>query len=190
MVSELQGRFYEQTYRQNTFHLTLSAVATVGTGNLVGAASGTTFNICLWNPTGNTKNLVIQRVYIKFQGGTPAAGTLYHGWGTGITATASVLTNGALTNGFLAGATSTARGQAVTTAAAIAGSSAVNTLRPLTGPGFLATAMASALGVPGNDEETAGDIIIPPGYFWAPLLQGTGTSPTYVAGVTWTEVPV
>src|SRR2546421_6056126 len=57
VVQELHGRYYEQSYRQGIF-------VAVNAASTSSAALSTTYTggVCISNPAGNTKNLVILKV--------------------------------------------------------------------------------------------------------------------------------
>src|SRR5450755_1849865 len=57
ILSELHGRYYEQAYRQNLFWAANTATQTLS------VALNTTYTgICISNPAGNTKNVVLTKL--------------------------------------------------------------------------------------------------------------------------------
>lgn len=70
IVSELNGRYYEQTSRQNVFNVATQALVTT----TVGLATTYT-GLALSNPVGNTKNLAILKVTFALGVITAAANT-------------------------------------------------------------------------------------------------------------------
>lgn len=92
IISELQGRYYEQNYRGNSFFLSVAAAA--GTA-YTGAAGGTPL-LALINPVGSGKNLVLKTVAISVVASATAAGTTqFRLYGGPFTATST----GTLTTG-------------------------------------------------------------------------------------------
>src|SRR5438128_1559135 len=59
LVQELHGRYYEQVYRQGVF-----VASNAASTSSAGLATTYTGGVCISNPAGNTKNLVILKVSI------------------------------------------------------------------------------------------------------------------------------
>jgi len=83
IVSELHGRYYETTYRGNSFLLSVSTAAAVTA--YTGAAAGTPM-LALFNPTGSGKNAVLNKAAIGNVVAASAAGTVAFGLYFGTTA--------------------------------------------------------------------------------------------------------
>src|SRR5882672_6343040 len=65
IVSELQGRYYEQTKRGRKFTAMLAATTTgVAAGNITGAAAAASTQFAIWNPAGSGFDLVLQKLFI------------------------------------------------------------------------------------------------------------------------------
>jgi hypothetical protein len=65
--------------------------------------------------------------------------------------------------------------------------SALNYLRPIFGIG--APTAVTTTGFPQGYEETAGSLVVPPGYALAIISTVTGTAAVVDAGIVWEELP-
>lgn len=187
ILSQLHGRFFEQTFRQRVFSLTLGATTTgAAAGNLVGAAAAASTQFALWNPPSNTKVLVsILKVWVGVISGTPPGGPLFHGYM--LQGTPSITSTGTANNNFAGGQAPQARFMASAAGAALTGGGAITTIKPM-GIDFSATAFAAAAGTNAIDL-CEGDVILPPGTGWVPLWATAGTTLLNAYGVEWEEVP-
>jgi hypothetical protein len=184
VVQDAHGRNYEATYRGNVWTLSTAAAGiTVAAANVIAASAGSPI-VGVFNPVGSGKNLVIVRATSLWASGTTGAGGLV--WGiiapnAGVTAAGG---NGAINNATFTTGGSTAR---TFTGSALTGAGVSTLFRFLGGPttGVLAASSAQTV-----NEETAGDIICPPGAVVGLFAAAAGTSPIVMASMTWEEVAV
>lgn len=189
IVTQLHDPFYESTARGNRFNMQLAATTTgIAAGNITGAAAAASTNFALWNPVGSNKNIAISKVFIGIVSGTVVGGPLIHNFATA-PSIASVLTNGAITNGLLGlGQSSVARGVAVAAGTTLTGGGALTAFR--ISPFFFSAGSYADLGGQAFEEDVSGDIVIPPGYMWVPCFAAAGTTVLSAYGVAWEEVPI
>lgn len=179
VVGQLHPRYYEATYRQGTFQ----AANQAGQVTTVGLATTYT-GLCVSNPVGNTKNLVLTKVTAAFPV-APAAAlavglmTGYNG-ATNVTHTTPV----------------TPKSQFVGTGAAataLADSSATLPTAPLVNTifGFVGTAAVTAVNaVPGFSVDMEGSVVVPPGGYAAIYTSAASGAAGMFASIQWEEVPV
>lgn len=184
IVSELHGRYYEQTYRGNVFSLSVVAAAAITA--YVGAAAGTP-QIALWNPAGSGKNAVIISANYANVVAASAAGTVAWGLYFGPTAAITQATTSAPINM----ATLNAAGSVMTgfRNVALTSSTALTGVIPV-GAYYWATAAGAALVSQPSEIELAGKLIIPPGAMLALGGSSALTSATWLGSLVWEEVPV
>jgi hypothetical protein len=183
IVSELHGRYYETTYRGNSFLLSVSTAAAVTAYS--GGAAGTPM-LTVFNPSGSGKNAVITKASVASVVAASAAGTvtfgLYFGTTAAITQATTVtpwsmgtqLQSGSVMTGF--------RNVALTS-----GSAASNVI-PLASY-YWATAAGATL-VNNGVVDLEGSVIIPPGSYAALGGSAALTSATWIGSLQWEEVPV
>ena len=183
IVSELHGRYYETTYRGNSFLLSVSTAAAVTAYS--GGAAGTPM-LTVFNPSGSGKNAVITKASVASVVAASAAGTvtfgIYFGTTAAITQATTVtpwsmgtqLQSGSVMTGF--------RNVALTS-----GSAASNVI-PLASY-YWATAAGAAL-VNNGVVDLEGSVIIPPGSYAALGGSAALTSATWIGSLQWEEVPV
>lgn len=174
IISELHGRYYEQAYRQQLFMGCNSAATTTS------VALATTYTgLCLNNPAGNTKNLVLLKASVALAAAPAAIAPIL--LGTGYNA-AGVATH---TTPLVPFSTLIGTGPAPTgklDAACTLPTAPVYTM-PMVG-GFTAAALPAVSPAVLDFE---GSIILPPGAY-AMILTVTATS--LFAAMTWEETPV
>jgi hypothetical protein len=187
IISNLHGRYYEQSSRNRIFHLPLTATTTgAAAGNLVGAAAAASTQFALWNPTGNKFNLSLLKVYVGVISGTPPGGPLFHG--EMLQGVPSINSSGTAFSAYTGGNNPTARFVASAAGAALTGGGAITTIRPMA-IDFSAVAFAAAAGANAL-ENVEGDIVIAPGFGWVPLWATAGNTLLNAYGVSWEEVPI
>jgi hypothetical protein len=183
IMQELHGRYYETTYRNNSFLLSVSTAAAVTAYS--GGAGGTPM-LALFNPVGSGRNAVINKVSIGSVVAASGAGTVAFGLYFGTTATITQATtvtpwnmatqqqSGSVMTGFrnVALTSSTAASNAVALASYYWATAA--------GVGNVSPAV--------TDIEAA--IIIPPGSYLALGGSSALTSATWIGSLQWEEVPV
>lgn len=183
IVSELHGRYYETTYRSNSFLLSVSTAAAVTA--YTGGAGGTPM-ICLFNPSGSGRNAVLNKVSIGNVVAASAAGTVHFGLYFGTTAAITQATTTTPWNML----TQLQSGSVVTgfRNVALTSGTAANNMIPVA-TYYWATAAGAAL-VTGGPVDLEGSIIIPPGSYAALGGSSALTSATWVGSMQWEEVPV
>lgn len=195
IVSELHGRYYETTYRGNSYfggHSALTALS----ANTITLTATTTPILGVWNPTSNTNNLVILQANL-----TCVANNLTSGAGPGVFVWALSLNNGAISTGLNPYNSKTLL-QSGSNAKFFAGSTALtglsNNLVVVAGANLAApsaltyTTLASTALLPAyvGREDFDGSLIVPPGGVLA-LLNTTSSTVFSAAGrLLWEEVPV
>ena len=183
-TQSLHGNYYEGTYRGNVWTLsTAVGGVTVAAANVIAASAGSPI-VGVFNPVNSGKNLVIIRASSTWASGTAGAGGLV--WGI-IPPNAAVTATGG--NGAINNATFTTGGSVAKTftGSALTGAGVSTLFRFLGGP---TTGALAANGSPTVNEETAGDIICPPGAVVGLFAAAAGTSPIVMASMTWEEVAV
>lgn len=188
IVSELHGRFYEQTFRQNIFSLTLTATTTgVAAGNINAAAAAASTQFALWNPPSSKVNVVLLKAYVGVISGTVPGGPLFHNLMLNVAPTINSV--GTAYNNFANGQSPQARFVSSAAGTALTGGGAITVLRPFGGANFFAAAVGGTTPQVAVMELIDGDIVLPPGTGWVPCWPSAGTSVLNTYGVTWEEVP-
>ncbi len=172
MVSELHGRYYEQTYRSNMF-----SVMTQGTGVTTTAALATTWTgLGISNPVGSNVNLVVNKMWVtEFAVGAAATVGVMGGTGVlnaGLTPQSRIIGGGALSKA---------------NASASATISTPLLICTFGQTGSLATT-GYGLG-PAASIDFEGSLIVPPGSFIASYTSIVTTTALQF-GYAWEEVPV
>ena len=197
LVTELQPRYYENTYRAQKFTASTvgGGLATAATQLFSTAIATFTPILALYNPLTSPVNLVIDHIWCGLSAAPLATITqtgayvLVCGAGQSITNAQSATP---VNNKTLKAAGSQAIG---ITGAALAGAVGNATmLRPLSGIIELVTATANATGVVGaiNIEDVSGSIIVPPGGYLGIAMGISNAVANHLttAGMTWDEVSV
>jgi hypothetical protein len=171
-VSELHGRYYEQTYRQNMF-----SVCTQGTGVTTTAALATTWTgLAIGNPAGSGVNLVLNK-FTCAQFAVGAAATIGIMGGAG-SITASLTPQSRFIGGGAVSKAVATAGQTISTPLLIATFGSVGSLAT-TGYGLEA----------GIVVDLEGSVIIPPGSFVASYTAIVTTSALQFS-YAWEEVQI
>lgn len=183
IMSELHGRYYETTYRGNSFLLSVSTAAAVTA--YAGGAAGTPM-LAIFNPTGSGRNAVINKVSVGNVVAASAAGTVSFGLWFGTTAAITQATTVAPWNM----GTQLQSGSVMTgfRNVALTSGSAANNVIPIASY-YWATAAGVAL-VNNGVVDLEGAIIIPPGSYAALGGSAALTSATWIGSIQWEEVPV
>lgn len=185
VTSDAHGRYYESTLRGGIWNLaTAVAGVTVAAANVFSAAAGQPL-VGIYNPVGSGKNCVVLRGRTHWLSGTPGVSGAVWGF---VPANAGVTAQGGA--GAINGGTLQVGGSIAKTFvnAALTGAPAGQLLRYLGGP-FAGAIAATSVGMI-TDEETAGDIIVPPGAALGIFVGAAGTSPIVAASMSWEEVAV
>jgi hypothetical protein len=185
IVSELHGRYYETAYRRALFTAGVSTL--IATATTASPSTTITGAQVLYNPIGNTNNVVINKVSLGFalanlagvvgiatgiNTGTAISGTL-----TATTATAK--------NVFLGGGSPTAASYA---SASITLPTAVTLVSILATTGSAATT-AFAIN-PGTLYDFEGSIVLPPGGYATIWSNFVIPASSMLSTFTWEEVPI
>lgn len=186
MVSELQARFYEQTYRGNLFILdsgSQTCVAASAAGQAMGTAK---FLNGFFNPANSGKNAVLVGANVATVSGTPGGPLLYE-----VTAGPGTLTSastGTIRSGLIGGAAkSVMTPQVMVTLVALdADTAALVQIGTCGGP----AAIAAGAGVNSAYDNIDGKIIIPPGYAFGLCDTATGTTHIVQTTLYWIETYV
>ena len=183
IVSELHGRYYETTYRSNSFLLSVSTAAAVTA--FAGGAAGTPM-LAIFNPAGSGRNAVLNKVSIGNVVAASGAGTVSFALWFGTTATITQATtvtpwnmgtqlqSGSVVTGF--------RNVALTSGSAASNAIALSSY-------YWATAAGVGL-VSDGVSDIEGGVIIPPGSYCALGGSAALTSATWIGSMQWEEVPV
>jgi hypothetical protein len=189
LISGGQGKYYEQTARGNVFSMVLTAwTTTTAAGNLIAAAAAAVSQFALWNPTGSGKNIALLKFSIQATSGTWGIPGLYHSYmSVNPTIASSALTPVTCNNVGMAAATiagyhSSAAGTALT------GCSALKVIRSANL--YITAGTVASLGGTSYVDLCDGDIVIPPGFGWAPTWAAAGTTTIGGYSVTWEENPI
>ena len=181
VIQDLHGRFYETTYRGNTF------IASTGVAGVApGTALSTTPPFTLYNPLNSGVNLVLISASLGYISGTLGAGTIVYGvnvntaqaaptGGTTLTPICSLVGNGSLPRG------KAFQGATLAVAPTI--------LRDMVVLGAFAGAAAPP-NPPVRDVIDGSIIIIPGASVSLQGVAGAGTTPLVTLAITWEEVPV
>jgi hypothetical protein len=175
IVSELHGRYYEQTYRTNKFGGSI-----VGQVTTVGAATTYT-GLCLSNPIGSGVNLVVDKVGVAFLVAFTAAATV--GIMTGINTSTNVTHTAAavVRNKFIGDAI----GYGLLDSSATLPTAPVLDVVLFAGlTGAITTGVAADILV-----DMEGSIILPPGAYAAIYTSTASGAASMSASFSWEEVP-
>ena len=185
IVSELHGRYYETTYRRAMF--TGATQGVIATATVAGLTTATTGVPVLYNPIGNTNNVVITKVSIAFVL-APAAPVAY-GIATGFngaTAISGTLTSVAPKSRYIGlGAAPTA---AMYFSAAITLPTAP-TLDIILGVADTGAITTTPVG-PQAYVDLEGSIILPPGGYAVIYTSAVMVANSLLSSFQWEEVPI
>lgn len=173
VVSELNGRYYENTYRKNCFFGANTAVQAL-------SVNSTTYTgLALANPAASTVNLVLLEVTAAVASATTGVTEIVLGYAPTVALTTgsssgpngkSTLVGGATVSAGLIGASATL-GAAPTICRALAG--------------FTATTVVSGLAI---KDDVGGALIIPPGQLVC--IEAVTTAISVIASFTWAEIAI
>jgi len=178
VTAQGRGEYAEATARGRVFH-----ASSVATGFTHGTALTATGLLTLLNPVGSGFNLELLRCnLVVAAAGTLGIGFMAHTWG------GNPLIVPAEAGATVAGGNPSNTGRVAKCYHNVSVTTVPTMLRP-SSIHYGAYAAGAGNPVP-LFEEVKGDIVIPPGYFWAfEGIGAAGTSPLVVASVTWMEVP-
>lgn len=175
VVQELHGRYYEQAYRGAIF--TASNAASTSSAGLATTYTG---GVCVSNPAGSTKNLVILKASVAFSVVSAAVTTagLISGWSQ-----AGVVTHTTPLTPF----SNLIGSQVPAVAKADQACTLVGTPAWLVA-GFGAT--PQAVGAFAVLLDLEGDVVVGPGGYVATGTSIASTALSILASITWEEVPI
>ena len=175
VLSQLQARYYEQTFRGNIFLASLQANVAIS------ALSATATGLILTNPANSGKNLVLLDLAIAFTASPAAASTMGLAANVNPVAAAVVHTTPLIIRAALLGAG--------TSSVALADSAATLPAAPIMiraiGGGPVASGSITA---PFIRDEIAGNLILAPGT--AVSLASLGFAMNALATISWAEVAI
>ena len=192
IVSELQGRFYENCLRNNLF--SIGGAQTALSANTITLVAATTPIVGVWNPSTSSVNLVI------LQAGVSIVGTSATAVGQGALVWASSLGNTAISTGTapfsrktMSAAGSQAKGFALANGTALTGITnnlVVFDSCDVGGLGFTVTSNTSVGGAMAGVHNFDGGLIVPPGGVLALLNTTSTTTVSAAARLLWAEIPL
>lgn len=168
LVTELQARYYQQTYRGNVFFLDSGAVTLAAANTSAGALGTIKLINGFYNQSTSGKNAVLLATALTYTSGT-ATGAIVYNYLNGV-----VLSNaatGTIRNGLLGGPAS---GMLAEVGVVLASNTPLAT-SPLLQLGIVGLQGAAVATPTGVYEEVAGRIIIPPGVVFGLAQIGAGT---------------
>jgi hypothetical protein len=188
IVTELQGRFYENTYRGNNYSIGMTVTAL--SANTITLTATTTPIVGVWNPTTSPINLVILQASLQIAvAGNSAVAPGGFVWATSINN--SVITTGLtpMNRKTLAAAGSYAKGFTIATAL----TGLTNNLVILEAADFGSLVVAQgATGTPLISppmvQNFDGSLIVPPGGVLALLNTASTTTISVASRIMWAEV--
>jgi hypothetical protein len=188
IVSELNGRYYEQTYRNLGYHMDSDAV-TLAAANATKGAAGTIKLINGFvNPYGSGVNAVINFVRVATVSGTPAGPYFFNHQNFPNGVTVSSAATGTIASNLLGHGVGS--GMTAQTGVVITRSDSATTAFVQTGVLGGPAAIAAGAGMYDVSEEVAGRIIVPPGVIFGIACVGAGTSHVVQSTIWWSEVPI
>lgn len=185
VVSELHGRYYEAAYRRTLF--TGATQAVIATGTAAGLTVSTTGVPVLYNPIGNTVNLVLHKVAITNLVAPVAASAI--GIATGYNASTAV-------SGTLTSVTPKSRfiGQGANPTGLMYFSAAITLPTVPTLDVVLGTITTAAITTtptgPSILVDLEGSIILPPGAYATIYTSTALAASSLLASFSWEEVPL
>lgn len=197
VASELQGRFYENTYQNNSYSTGQTAAFSLVAANAT--ATGLTASaqpvLGVYNPTTSTMNLALQQLALQEYLNNVTSVAL----GAWVIVTSTG--NGAVSTGLtpfnrktLAAAGSQAKGFAGATALTGLTNSLVvqESIEIPQSSGLLTTTVAAATPTPsaGATINLDGQWLVPPGGFWGIMNTLATTTHTVYGRLFWNEVPI
>lgn len=177
IVSPLHGRYYEQTYNGNCFFVASQSVATT----TVGLATTYT-GLALWNPIGNSVNLVLNKVSFM-QSVIQATQVEAYGIATGFSATTNPTQSTTVT------IQSAKIGSGLTSVAKAASSANTLSATPVYTHFIGATSTATADATFGF-ADLDGSIVLMPGAFACWVTPGQASVAGLWFSFSWEEVPL
>ena len=190
-IGDVQGRYYEQTFRGNVFSLILTATTTnISAGNLLNAAAAASTQFALWNPAGSGKNLGLLKFAAWVISGTAGVPALFHGGAAVAPSIATSVVTPIQCNNIGMAAASVARAVTHVTGVTLTGGSTPFLIRAADLAVGAGAVTPANLFEPKAIEYVDGDIVVPPGTMWMPLWAAVGSALIGGYSITWEEIPV
>jgi hypothetical protein len=185
MVSELHGRYYEQTFRGNVFVSDSDSVTLAAANATKGALATVKLINGFFNPLTSGKNVVLLFARVATTSGTPGGPYFYNFLAD---STINSAATGTVRSMLLGGNTSSVvTAQTGVIIANVAGATtALKQLAVLGGP----AAIAAGAGMYDVADEIGGRIIVPPGCLFGLTCLAAGTTHIVQSSLIWEEVPV
>ena len=198
IVSELQGRFYENAYRGNLFSTGTATLLNINNVTFAIATLGATCTpiVGVWNPSTSTSNLVILQATLAITATaatSTGAGPFY--WASSVGNTAITLGTAGLNRKTLVASGGQGQGffgsalTGQTTALTVKFGSALGS-----GPGLgysnVGTAAGAVTMLQGSVENFDGALIVPPGGLLALLAANTPVACSAASSMLYAEVPL
>jgi hypothetical protein len=180
IVTDLHGKYYENTYRRNVF----SAANAAGIATSVGLATACT-GLIISNPVGSTVNVVLSRVGLSFSVAFPAASVvgLMVGYNSAVNVTHTTPVVGKMSNYVGVGPVPVAN---VDAAATLPTAPVLNTVIAAGLTGLITTSVFDS----SNILELEGCIILPPGAYAAIYTSTASGALGFMGSFMWEEVPL
>ena len=185
IVSELHGRYYETTYRRANF--TGATQAVLATATIAGLSTSVTGVPVLYNPIGNTNNLVLNKVSLSIllAPAAPCAIGIATGYNAG-TAVSGTLTSVTPKNRFL-GLGAAPTGQMYFSAAiTLPTAPTLDVILTTADTGAITTAPAGVSGI----YDLEGGLILTPGSYAVLYTSSVLVASALLAAFQWEEVPL
>lgn len=183
IVSELHGRYYEATYRQNVYSVSVSTAAAITA--YVGAAGGTPM-IAVYNPINSGKLINPLQAGYNNVVAASAAGTVSFAVWFGPTAAITQTTLTAATNNYslnrLGSVTQCFTNVALTSSTALVNAYPIGFYYWATGAGAFQSGPTFV--------DINGSFILPPGTMMALGGSAALTSATWIGSLAWEEIPI
>lgn len=181
IVSELHGRYYETAYRRNMF-LATSPSASVTSAGVIASGSAYT-GLVVYNPVGNTNNVVLNKVMTSFPVAPAAVITTGLVIG-GIVSAAASVTAANTRNLFAGGSAPTALAYSVWTPTYSTAATVAHVL------GTVGTGAVTTFNFLNNVIDMEGSVIVPPGYFVEIYTSTAANTAGFLGSIQWEEIPV
>ena len=185
IISELHGRYYETTYRRANF--TGATQAVLATATIAGLGTAVTGVPVLYNPIGNTNNVVINKVSLSIllAPAAPIAIGIATGYNAGV-AVSGTLTSVTPKSRFIGqGAVPTAQ-MYFSAAITLPTAPTLDVILCTADTGAITTAPAGVGGI----YDLEGGIILPPGAYAVLYTSGVLVASALLAAFQWEEVPI
>jgi hypothetical protein len=188
-MAQVAGKYQELAMTGRVYHTTCVHTTAIAAGHLLGASAAANVQFILWNPDNSGYNLVLLKFGVFISSGTTPVPPVYHGFmANGTAFTTSTVINGVYNAKLGAANNNVGLVYQHVTGTANTGATAIKPVR-VADLHFSAGTYANLAGSK-CIEYVDGDLILIPGYTWAPLWAAAGTSMVVGHSITWYEVPI